>query len=43
MDLDSIADLVTLVKPLQTRGYSAEEIEGIFCGNFLRFLREHLR
>jgi len=43
MDLDSIADLVTLTKPLADRGYSAEEIDGIFSGNFLRFLREHLR
>jgi membrane dipeptidase len=43
MDLDSIADLVTLTKPLADRGYSAEEIDGIFSGNFLRFLREHLQ
>jgi membrane dipeptidase len=43
MDLDSIADLVTLKKPLSDRGYSAEEIDGIFSGNFLRFLREHLQ
>jgi membrane dipeptidase len=43
MDLDSIADLVTLSKPLAARGYTADEIDGIFSGNFLRFLREHLR
>lgn len=43
MDLDSIADLVTLTKPLADRGYSEEDIEGIFSGNFLRFLRENLQ
>jgi membrane dipeptidase len=43
MDLNSIADLVTLAKPLADRGYSAEDIEGIYSGNFLRFLREHLK
>jgi membrane dipeptidase len=43
MDLDSIADLVTLVPPLARRGYSPEDIDGIFQGNFLRFLREHLQ
>ncbi len=43
MDLDTIADLVTLTQPLLRRGYSAEDIDGIFSGNFLRFLREHLR
>lgn len=43
MDLDSIADLASLAGPLAQRGYSADEIDGIFSGNFLRFLREHLR
>ena len=43
MDLDSIADLTSLAEPLANRGYSREDIEGIFCGNFLRFLREHLK
>jgi membrane dipeptidase len=42
MDLDSIADLATLVEPLTARGYSAEDIDGIFYGNFLRFLKENL-
>jgi membrane dipeptidase len=43
MDLDSIADLTSLAQPLAGRGYSAEDIDGIFSGNFLRFLREHLK
>ena len=43
MDLDSIADLHKIVAPLEQRGYTPEQIEGIFCGNFLGFLREHLR
>lgn len=43
MDLDSIADLHKLVAPLEARGYSEAEINGIFSGNFLRFLREHLK
>jgi membrane dipeptidase len=43
MDLDSIADLHKLIAPLTSRGYSEEEIHGIFHGNFLRFLRENLR
>ncbi len=43
MDLDSIADLQTLAAPLAQRGYSPADIEGIFSGNFLRFLREHLQ
>jgi membrane dipeptidase len=43
MDLDSIADLVTLRQPLADRGYTSEEIDDIFSGNFLRFLREHLQ
>ena len=43
MDLDSIADLTSLAQPLASRGYSTEDIDGIFSGNFLRFLREHLQ
>jgi membrane dipeptidase len=43
MDLNSIADLTSLVEPLCRRGYSTEDIEGIYSGNFLRFLRENLR
>jgi len=42
MDLDSIADLVRLAPLLQQRGYSDADIDGIFQGNFLRFLRQHL-
>ncbi len=43
MDLDSIADLQTLVQPLLRRGYAPEDVENIFSGNFLGFLREHLQ
>jgi membrane dipeptidase len=43
MDLDSIADLHSLVAPLTARGYSRDDIDGIFSGNFLRFLVERLR
>lgn len=43
MDLDSIADLVKMGQPLLKRGYSSEDIDGIFRGNFLRFLRENLK
>src|SRR5436190_2960630 len=43
MDLDSIADLHLLVAPLTARGYSPDDIDGIFSGNFLRFLGENLR
>jgi membrane dipeptidase len=43
MDLDSVTDLRSLVAPLAARGYSAEDIDNIFSGNFLRFLGEHLR
>jgi len=39
MDLDSIADLVRLDGLLAARGYKPEDIEGIFHGNFVRFLR----
>ena len=43
MDLDSIADLHSLVAPLTARGYSPDDMDGIFSGNFLRFLVERLR
>jgi len=43
MDMNSIADLPSLAGKLSTRGYSDEDIDCIFSGNFLRFLREHLR
>jgi len=43
MDLDSVTDLHSLVAPLAARGYSPEDIDSIFSGNFLGFLREHLR
>ena len=43
LDLDSIADLAKLNALLAARGYSAEDITGIFRGNFFRFLREHLK
>ena len=39
MDLDSIADLQTLDGLLAARGYSDEDITGIFSGNFLNLLR----
>jgi membrane dipeptidase len=41
-DLDSIADLQKLTAILVARGYSQEDIEGIFSGNFIRFLRTAL-
>jgi len=40
LEVDSIADLRRLEPLLRARGYSAEEVEGIAHGNFLRFLRE---
>lgn len=39
MDLDSIADLVRLDGLLAARGYKPEDIDGIFQGNFVRFLQ----
>lgn len=38
-DLDTIADLQKLADILAARGYSAENIEGICWGNFVRLLR----
>ncbi len=40
VDLDTIADLQKLTGLLRGRGYSEEDITGIFHGNFLRLLRE---
>ncbi|MBL9210874.1 MAG: membrane dipeptidase [Opitutaceae bacterium] len=39
MDVDSIADLANLDGLLSARGYKPADIEGIFHGNFVRFLR----
>ena len=41
-ELDSIADLQKLRPILARRGYSAADLEKIYAGNFLRFLRQHL-
>jgi len=43
LDLDSIADLTRLSAQLAARGYKAEDIEGIFSGNFITFLRDAWR
>jgi len=43
MDLNSIADLVKIGPLLAARGYAQSDIDGIYHGNFFRFLREHLR
>lgn len=42
MDLDSIADLTKLDGLLRARGYSQADLDGIFYGNYLRFLKENL-
>ncbi len=42
LDLDSIADLQKLAAILSRRGYSREEIDGVFHGNFLRFFESAL-
>ena len=39
-DLDTIADVHKLAFILERRGYSVDDIEAIFHGNWLRFLRE---
>jgi membrane dipeptidase len=39
-DLDTIADLQKIPVLLAARGYSAEDVENILGGNYLRFLRE---
>jgi membrane dipeptidase len=43
MDLNSIADLATLCVPLAARGYKPADIDNIFAGNFLRFLKDNLQ
>lgn len=40
MDLDTIADLQTIEGILKKRGYTNEDISGIFSENFLRVLRK---
>lgn len=40
-DIDTIADLQNLNGLLQKRGYGAADIEKIFSGNWLRFLRKN--
>ena len=42
-DLDTIADLQKLPGLLSNRGYSAEDIDGITHGNWLRFIRHAWR
>ncbi|RQP19238.1 MAG: peptidase M19 [Parapedobacter sp.] len=42
-DLDSISDLQRLVEILAARGYSEADIQRIFHGNWLRFLRKNLK
>lgn len=39
-DLDTIADLGKLKSLLLNRNYSEQDVENIFCGNWLRFLRK---
>jgi membrane dipeptidase len=41
VDVDTIADLPALAPLLADRGYSDEDIDGIFSGNVLAFLRRH--
>jgi membrane dipeptidase len=43
MDLNSIADIATLSGPLAARGYKPADIDNIFAGNFLRFLKDNLK
>jgi membrane dipeptidase len=39
---DTIADLQKLAPMLSSRGYSDQQIDAIFHGNWLRFFRQHL-
>jgi membrane dipeptidase len=41
-DLDTIADLQKLTDILDRRGYTRQDVEAIFHGNWLRFFREAL-
>ena len=40
IDYDTIADLQKLDGLLRDKGYSTEDVEGIFHNNWLRFFRE---
>jgi len=40
--LDTIADLQKLAEVLAGRGYSEENVDAVFHGNWLRFFRRHL-
>lgn len=42
-DLETIADLQQFETLLAKHGYNAEDIQKVMHGNWLRFLREHLR
>ena len=42
-DLESIADMQLLAKLLSQRGYSDADVDNIFHGNWLRFLRNALK
>lgn len=42
-DLNSIADIATLSGPLTARDYKPADIDNIFAGNFLRFLKDNLK
>lgn len=41
-DLETIADLQKVPGMLRRRGYTEADIENIFSGNFIRFMREAL-
>lgn len=41
-DLDTIADLPKVAEILSRRGYSDADVEGIMCGNWLRFFSKAL-
>ena len=42
-DLETIADVQKLVGILESRGYSADDVEGIMHGNFVRFFEAALK
>ena len=42
IDIDTIADLQKLIQPLTERGYTGEQIEAIFIGNWRRVLQNGL-
>jgi membrane dipeptidase len=41
-DLDTIADLPAVAEILTRRGYSQADVDGIMCGNWLRFFGQAL-